>query len=210
MSGTGFLVVVLVFTILISLVLRTTVDRFLTRQLALLNREVGQARQVTEELSRIERRTLRATEERDGLQRDIASGDRKREQRESAIAVLREVPITFIRVYPRMANRTGEYWVLLGRPADGSDLARDAGGEPQLLLVAGTSRADLDEVLRSYPPLRGFSITEAFELKRFRKFVKARTDQRIASLDKDGMVSLAELEAKPPPTQALPAPAAPT
>ncbi len=206
MSGTGFLVLVLVFVILISLVLRAAVDRFLKRQLALLDREMAQARSVQEELGRTELRLMRASEEKDGLERDIADGERKREQRDKAIAVLRQVPITFIRTYPRMANRTGEFWVLLGKPADGSDLAREAAGEPQLLLVAGTSRADLDEVLRSYPPLRGFAITEAFELKRFRKFVKARTDQRIASLDKEGMVGLAELEAKPPP--ALPAPQA--
>lgn len=205
MSTTGFLVLVLIFVIVVSLILRATVDRFLSRQLALLEREMAQARQQQEELQRTELRLMRAAEEKDGLERDIQAGERKREQREQAIAVLRQVPITFIRVYPRMANRTGEYWVLLGKAADGTDLARESGGEPQLLLVAGVSRADLDEVLRSYPPLRGFAITEAFEMKRFRKFVKARTDQRIASLDREGLVSLAELEAKPP---ALPAPQA--
>lgn len=203
MSGTGFLVVVLVFVILVSLVLRATVDGFLSRQIALLEREAAQMRSVQEELGRMELRLLRSAEEKEELERTLAEGERKREQREKAIAVLGQVPITFVRVFPRMANRVGEHWVLLGRPAQGTELAREGRGEPQLLLVAGTNRAELDEVLRSYPPLRGFTITEAFELKRFRRFVKARTDQRIATIDKDGAVMLAEQDAKPP---MLPAP----
>jgi hypothetical protein len=189
MTSTIYLIMVLVIVIIVSVFLRAQVDRFLTRQLRLLDRQMDRLRQTQEERQRSSLRAMRAAEDKDQLERDVVDAEKLRDRKVQAVDVLRRVQMTFVHVFPRLANRPGDFYVLMGRPPEGSEAARMAGPDQQLLLlVAGLSRQDIEDVLRSYPPLRGFQIKDSFEMKRFRRFASSRVDARIAALDTDHVV----------------------
>lgn len=198
MNSTAWLIFVLIMIVVISIFLRAAVDRFLARQLRILEKIIDRLRQVNQEKQMADLQLTRAIDDKERLELDIEEMERTIERRQAATRVLEKVQISFVQVIPRLANRTGEFFVLLGKLPGGVD---EAGQDHQLLLVSGMSRQDIEEVLRSYPPTRGFQIREVFDLKRFRQFAKARVDARVAAADPAGL--LAQIDQQ---RLALPAP----